>query len=297
MSTGTAKIRTGLRNVLGQDINPATDDKLDAVISAIEDLGSVGGGIPATKATDAYGYQANSVTSTDKYYFYEDGSGNWYILKKVISTGVVTYAKGTGGYSSVYVDNVSAPSGSPSFGTYDATFNNTGASSLSFDAYNYLKTDSIDFPHQQIHFGNHYEIQNWEDVTGAGTSFDIRITTPDTATYSHFVFHFQTEDEFTTTLYEGAAVSGGTAVGIYNSNRNSSNTSGLTITTGPTVTSVGTQIRSWKTGAGTGNQGTSTNGRNEIILKRNTSYLFRFTRAVSGTGYVDYSMSWYEPIA
>lgn len=114
----------------------ATEEKQDAIITAIGSGG--GGGIPANKVTDAYGYQAKSVVGTDKYFFYEDGNGNWYVLK-LNSSSVATYTKGTGGYASVYVDSTSAPSGSPTFDTYDATFDNVGASSLLFDAEGHLQ--------------------------------------------------------------------------------------------------------------------------------------------------------------
>jgi hypothetical protein len=35
MSTSKAKIRTGLKNVLGTDINPATEEKQDAIVTAL----------------------------------------------------------------------------------------------------------------------------------------------------------------------------------------------------------------------------------------------------------------------
>jgi hypothetical protein len=270
--------------------NPATEEKQDEIIAA---LGSAGGGIPANKATDAYGFQAESSTATYTYYYYEDGAGNWYILRETLASGVFDYAKGVGGYASVYTSPTTGPSGSPTFASYDATFENVGAASLAFDPVSRALI-TLDFPHHEIHEGDHYEIQEWKDITGAGTDYDIRIVTPDVDTWSHFTMHFQTEDEFSTTLYEGATLSAGTAITPINNNRNSANASGMTITHTPTVTAVGTPIKSWKTGVGTGDQGTTTNGRNELILKRNTTYLLRFSRVPSGTGYVDYNLNWYE---
>lgn len=92
--------------------NPATEETLQAVLAAS------GGG----KATNMYGYQAKSTTAAYTYYFYEDASLNWYIMRKTIATGVMDYTKGTGGYASVYVDSTSAPSGSPTFASYGNTF-------------------------------------------------------------------------------------------------------------------------------------------------------------------------------
>lgn len=99
-------------NAAGEAINPATEETLQAVLAAS------GGG----KATNMYGFQAKSTTASYTYYFYEDASLNWYIMRKTIATGVMDYTKGTGGYASVYVDSTSAPSGSPTFASYGNTF-------------------------------------------------------------------------------------------------------------------------------------------------------------------------------
>lgn len=81
--------------------------------------GSSGG---AAKATDAYGYQAKSNDGTYTYWFFEDASGNWYIRRKHDTNETHTFTKGTGGYSSVFVDKNSAPSGTPTWADYGATF-------------------------------------------------------------------------------------------------------------------------------------------------------------------------------
>lgn len=81
--------------------------------------GSSGG---AAKATDAYGVQAVSDDGTYKYFFFEDASKNYYIMRKHILNKVFTYTKGTGGYSTVYVSSSAGPSGSPTWDTYGATF-------------------------------------------------------------------------------------------------------------------------------------------------------------------------------
>lgn len=113
-----------------------------------------GGGIPATKATDAYAFQATSTTASYVYYFYEDGAANWYILRETIATGVYDYAKGTGGYESVYVNSTSAPSGSPTFDSYEAIFDNTGAGSLSFDSNGYLEVTLSNLEESNVHTGD-----------------------------------------------------------------------------------------------------------------------------------------------
>lgn len=70
----------------------------------------------------AYAYQATSDDGTYKYYFFEDASLNYYIMRKHKTNKVATYTKGTGGYSAVYVSSSAGPSGTPTWGTYGATF-------------------------------------------------------------------------------------------------------------------------------------------------------------------------------
>ena len=75
-----------------------------------------------SKATAAYSISAISETATNKYFFFEDKDLNWYIMRKNLTTLIFSYTKGIGGYTSVYVDATSAPSGSLTFATYGATF-------------------------------------------------------------------------------------------------------------------------------------------------------------------------------
>lgn len=84
---------------------------------------TTGGGAASTgKTTDAYGIQAVSNDGTYKYFFFEDASANYYIMRKAIATKVFTYTKGTGGYAAVYVSASAGPSGSPTFASYGTTF-------------------------------------------------------------------------------------------------------------------------------------------------------------------------------
>lgn len=72
--------------------------------------------------TKAYAWQATSDDGTYKYFFFEDASLNYYIMRKHKTNKVATYTKGTGGYSAVYVSVSAGPSGTPTWGTYGATF-------------------------------------------------------------------------------------------------------------------------------------------------------------------------------
>jgi hypothetical protein len=74
------------------------------------------------KATDAYSIAAISDDGTYKYFWFEDASLNYYIMRKTIATSVFQYTKGTGGYASVYQSSILGPSGSPSWASYGNTF-------------------------------------------------------------------------------------------------------------------------------------------------------------------------------
>jgi len=80
------------------------------------------GGVVYSKPTSNYAIQAISETATDKYFFFEDPSNNWYVMRKTLATSVFAYTKGTGGYASVYVDSTTAPSGSLTYASYGNTF-------------------------------------------------------------------------------------------------------------------------------------------------------------------------------
>lgn len=88
----------------------------------LNDDGSVPVTLSSGKATDAYGWQATSDDGTYKYFFFEDASTNYYILRKHKANKVATYTKGTGGYAAVYQSDVLGPSGSPTFASYGNTF-------------------------------------------------------------------------------------------------------------------------------------------------------------------------------
>lgn len=89
----------------------STSAKQDSIISAINAL-----------EPSSYGIQAISDDGTYKYFFFEDNDANYYILRKHIANKVFDYTAGTGGYSSVYQDATSGPSGSPTWGDKGTIF-------------------------------------------------------------------------------------------------------------------------------------------------------------------------------
>jgi hypothetical protein len=81
------------------------------------------GSLPiVAKTTEKYSISAISEDASYKYYFFEDASLNYYIMRKTLATKVFEYTKGVGGYESVYVNATSGPSGTPVWGTYGETF-------------------------------------------------------------------------------------------------------------------------------------------------------------------------------
>lgn len=85
-------------------------------------LGGSGGGggvaplVELTAPTAKYGYNGKSETASYQYLFFEDKDLNWYILRKNLTTNIVDYVKGEGGFMSVYDSPTTAPS--PADGDY-----------------------------------------------------------------------------------------------------------------------------------------------------------------------------------
>lgn len=90
--------------------------------SLVPGIGSVSVTSTPAKDTDRFGIQAISDDGTYKYFYFEDASLNYYIMRKHKTNKVFTYTKGTGGYSTVYVSSSAGPSGSPTWASYGITF-------------------------------------------------------------------------------------------------------------------------------------------------------------------------------
>lgn len=96
-------------------------------------------------------------------------------------------------------------------------------------------------------------------------------------------------------LYEGATVTGGTALTAINKNRNSLTTSQSAALLNPTVTNFGAMILNQILIGGIGKKagGGQTNS-SDLILKPLTTYLFRITN-VNGTDHVaEITLEWIE---
>ena len=148
----------------------------------------------------------------------------------------------------------------------------------------------ISYPHHEIHGGNGYSASK-KFTHGAGASPNILIVTPDTTKYAHLVFAIISNAVVEATIYEGTDYTGGSALAAVNRNRNSANTSVLTLTTDATGASKGTAIWTFKAGANkeivqAGNE------RLEFILKQNTKYLIETVGANGDL--ITALLDWYE---
>jgi len=150
----------------------------------------------------------------------------------------------------------------------------------------------INHEHDEIHKGDHYFIEGFATLAAAATLY-VKLVTPDTLKWSHFVWAIGSSAILETNLYEDATggMTGGAGVTPINNNRNSANTSGIVITSGVTTNTGGTKISTVKFGSRS--IGSSVSRADEIILKQNTVYCREF---ISGTNanIVNFKASWYE---
>ena len=150
----------------------------------------------------------------------------------------------------------------------------------------------INYEHHEIHGGSHYFIEGYTTLGLAGTLY-VKLVTPDTTKWSHFVWRLNSSGILTTTLVEAptGGLAGGAGVTPINNNRNSTKTSGLVITSGVSAPTGGTIIS--QESFGSKSAGGALSRGDEIILKQNTTYGRTF---LSGTAsnIIGFKASWYE---
>jgi len=151
---------------------------------------------------------------------------------------------------------------------------------------------TIDYEHHEIHSGSHFYICGYETLgNGAATTFTV--ITPNTTEWAHMTFSIYGTQAIIFEVKEGATVNTtGTATTPLNNDRNSAHTSVLTIRNGDTFTGEGTTIYSAYIGAGR-NSGDITHNK-ELILKQNTTYIFRITNTQATNTVTSYCGEWYE---
>lgn len=152
---------------------------------------------------------------------------------------------------------------------------------------------TIDSAHARVHDGKMFFNENGATITGAGTNLDFLINTG--GTFPHFRYALESDDAVSWALYEGTTTSAdGAAATSFNRNRNSVTAPTVAITTGPTVTAVGTQISAGLLSASV-RQGGLEDWSQEMVLKTATKYLLRLTKVAAGSCTLEHHFNWYEP--
>ena len=148
--------------------------------------------------------------------------------------------------------------------------------------------------HYEIHEGDHYFICSYESKN-VTEQINYIVTTPNTDKYLHMVFDVFATDKVSVNVYEaisGVTIGAGSTIIPKNNNRNSSNLSVGTFVKDPdTVSNLGTLLFSQSSGA---NKDAGNISRDkEIILLKNTSYLFRIISGAN-SNIISYCANWYE---
>jgi hypothetical protein len=134
--------------------------------------------------------------------------------------------------------------------------------------------DVADF-HARIHNGTAFLANDWVAISGAGTR-ELLIVPPDWSE-CHMNATFSANGEFTVTVYEGTAKTGGTGLTCYNRKRKSGKTAQTSIAHTPSGSGNGTQLFKF-TGGSSGIPANSQVGGAfgtyaELVLKNRSDYL------------------------
>jgi len=125
---------------------------------------------------------------------------------------------------------------------------------------------------------------------------DIRLLTPTSNAIAVFASIFG-EGDADISIFEAATISAGNALTAYNLNRTSSNTTGATITEGPTVSATGTtEILDVFIPSTVKKDAVpfATASSFPRILVSNTEYLFRYTNQSGGTATISWVIQYAE---
>lgn len=138
----------------------------------------------------------------------------------------------------------------------------------------------ISYEHHQVHEGETWQA-NYGPVAIANSAVvdHLIIVANVTATTRtpHLVTEVDSTGETWLEIYEApTTTANGTAVTIYNRNRNTAGSPTTTVFITPTITAVGTKITGWIVGSGQ-KSGGSGRDANEWDLKSNTKYIVRAT--------------------
>lgn len=166
---------------------------------------------------------------------------------------------------------------------------------------------TIPYDHHQIHEGETWHLDKLISNLASGSTYDIVFTVPNITIPAgiavvervpHLRWSFKANDLCTVQFYAGPTVTAatGSALTPVNYERNGTYTSQLTVLDAPTVTVVGTLLKTdvtLATSAAPGGGSGAGGSIEEWVLKNNTQYLLRVT---SGNNGMDMHLIflWYE---
>ncbi len=162
-----------------------------------------------------------------------------------------------------------------------------------------LWTAGVDIqrPHDMVHQGNHFYAYKTVSLTN-GQVLTLGLTTGDSNKRTHLFMEFDVAAACTIDVQEDCdAFAGGVAFTVLNNDRDSVNTSNQTVITGhtgadPITVGSGTEIYAQSLGAGNRSGGALGHDA-ELLLKRNSLYLFRITNGTTTQG-TTIILQWYE---
>ena len=152
---------------------------------------------------------------------------------------------------------------------------------------------SVEYEHHEIHSGSHYNLCDYVLGQGLNDTIEFVVTTPNTTKWGHLTFSVFSSTGAIIDTFEGTTgVVGGTTLTPRNNNRNSVNTSAMTVIQDPaSIVDDGNDAGGYLAGA---NRSAGFVSRdNEVILKQNTTYLFRIT-SLAASNNISWCFEWYE---
>ena len=156
---------------------------------------------------------------------------------------------------------------------------------------------TIEATHRVVHLGFMYGARVHSASLGNGASLDMLFEVP-ADVYPHFQALNIGADggPDTVQLFEGVTASAnGTVVASYNLNRNSTNTSSVTVRENPTISDTGTLLDETYIYSAGNKQGVYNDIEgSELIFKPSTKYLIRYTNNSGSAEDIFMRAHWYE---
>lgn len=155
---------------------------------------------------------------------------------------------------------------------------------------------ALDHNHEKIHLGQMFYFDHYGTVADGGTL--NWLITCGTVLNLHAALGLDVSGAFRVYLYNNSAGSAGTAIPLWNMNRDSAGTISATVAHTPTITDAGSAIMNGRyIPAGAGNNGRvggSLRSDAEVILDAGKKYLYRAVNISGAAGTVTLSGLVYE---